>query len=168
MNFIASSISTRFLILLMEKLTVCQWVQTPLSRRDSFGKEVATWPGTTFSALHPFGWGLMMRTNQWNLRRNVICQKHIFLLWPLFPHPLACVGIQGVFGRHVLKMVEPLSLDSWITTVPSPSALLTSNIHNIGHEQKKCFSWKPVKLWCLWVIATTGTLTKMNVFFIGE
>lgn len=39
LDFIDSSISTLFLILLMEKLSVFQWDQAPPCRVESFGQE---------------------------------------------------------------------------------------------------------------------------------
>ena len=106
-DFLDASLSTQFLILLMEKLSNCLPVSSSISLQDrEFWPRVGARPGTMLSALHPFG---CSHVHQWNVSRSVLCQKQMCLYTLLLSYPLACVAVWGILERHMLKMAELLT-----------------------------------------------------------
>lgn len=131
-DFIDASLPTQFLILFMEKLSNCLPVSSsfPLQGRE-FWPRVGARPGTTLSALYPFGCG---HVHQWNVSRSVLCQKQMYLCMLLLSHPLACVAVWGVLGMHVLKRAELL--------IQGPQVIVEQMCLTPWAKEKKNVSWE--------------------------
>ena len=134
----------------MEKLSNCLPVSSsfPLQGRE-FWPRVGARPGTTLSALYPFGCG---HVHQWNVSRSVLCQKQMYLCTLLLSHPLACVAVWGVLGMHVLKRAELL--------IQGPRVIVEQMCLTPWAKEKKCFLRKPMTLQALSANLASSTLEK--------